>query len=791
MKKNLLLLLAVAITSLLSAQLPQLSLLQLGTSGYAKPLDIKNCGDQRLFIVEQTGYIRILYKDGTKQTTPFLDIDARVNSSGDEQGLLGLAFSPNYKQNGYFYVNYINGSGNGSTRISRFSVLPNDSTQADPNSEVILLTFTQPYSNHNGGNMMFGPDGYLYVSQGDGGSGNDPQGNGQNKNTFHGKMLRLNVTGQTTYTIPPSNPFVGQANVKEEIWAYGLRNTWRSSFDKLTGDMWMGDVGQGDWEEIDFQDASSTGGENYGWRCREGLHQCAGCSQTGCTGTGYTDPVFEVPSTTSCSVTGGYVYRGTQQGKLFGSYIFTDYCSGNFWRINRTGINTFVSNQLTVSPVFSYQLTSLGQDNLGELYVAYRGSGSNGRIYRIVETTECNPVAFVSFEDSIDGCSPVSLTALRGDTLSYQWYNSNGVINGATSHQFAAEQSGWYKVKVSKQQLGCEAMSDSIYVTAFDTTALTLSNTPFITCVNSSNLDLTPKVTPGGGIFSGAGVSGSNFVSSSGNIGNNQITYAYTNLSGCSSEVSFTVTLSDTTAITSNSTDTLVCITEPTFIMTGYTSPVGGDYTGNGVTGISFNPSAAGVGTSVINYTYINLAGCESNYSFNLNVEDITALSKNVTDSVFCNNVLPVSLTPYVSPAGGTFSGNGVTNDSFDPALASFGISTITYQYTNTAGCISADSFQFEVSICTDIKTNAEDFAFNIFPNPAKGKLNLKVNVNSIQQVELTITDAVGKIYVRKNQLLDPNKPIITLELPPLATGMYSVQLKGEKVSVVKSLAID
>ena len=639
--------------------------------------------------------------------------------------------------------------------------------------------------------MMFGPDGYLYVSQGDGGSGNDPLGYGQNRNVYHGKMLRLNVTGQTTYTIPPSNPFVGQANVKEEIWAYGLRNTWRSSFDKLTGDMWMGDVGQGDWEEIDFQDASSTGGENYGWRCREGLHQCAGCNQSGCTGIGYTDPVFEVASTTSCSVTGGYVYRGTQFGKLFGSYIFTDYCSGNFWRINRTGITTFVPNQLTVSPVFSYQLTSLGQDNLGELYVAYRGTGSNGRIYRIVETTECNPVAFVSFEDSIEGCSPVSLTALRGDTLSYQWYNSNGIINGATSHEFSTEQTGWYKVKVSKQQLACEAMSDSIYVTVFDTTALAVSNTPLVTCINSSNLDLTPKVTPSGGLFSGNGVSVSNFVSSSGNIGTNQITYAYTNLSGCSSEVSFSVTLSDTTVITSNSTDTLVCITEPTFIMTNYASPVGGSFTGNGVTGSSFNPSAAGVGASAINYAYTNLAGCESRYSFNLNVGDLTALSKNITDSIFCDSESLVPLTSYVSPTGGVFSGNGVTNDNFDPALAPFGTSTITYQYTNTAGCVSADSFQLEVTICTDIKANTENLSFNIFPNPAKGKVNLEINVNSIQQVELTIIDAVGKICVRKNQLLDPNKPIISLELPQLAKGVYSVQLKGGKVSVAKSLAIE
>jgi glucose/arabinose dehydrogenase len=233
---------------LASAQIPQLDLIQLAT-GYFKPLDVKNCGDERLFVVEQTGYIRILYKDGSKQSTPFLDIRARVNSGGDEQGLLGLAFSPNFKQDGFFYVNYINGSSSGATRISRFSVMANDSTQADPNSEVILLTFSQYATNHNGGNMAFGPDGYLYINQGDGGGSGDPAANGQNKNTYLGKMLRIDVTGQSTYSVPPSNPFVGVANTKPEIWAYGLRNPWRSSFDRLTGDLWIGDVGQNAYEE--------------------------------------------------------------------------------------------------------------------------------------------------------------------------------------------------------------------------------------------------------------------------------------------------------------------------------------------------------------------------------------------------------------------------------------------------------------------------------------------------------------------------------------------------------------
>ncbi|MES2619458.1 MAG: PQQ-dependent sugar dehydrogenase [Bacteroidota bacterium] len=797
MKKFFICILVLSVSFFLNAQLPQLSLVQLAT-GYTKPLDIKNCGDQRLFVVEQTGYIRILYKDGTKQTTPFLDIDARVNSSGDEQGLLGLAFSPNYKQDGFFYVNYtdtgtIFSPSNSTvyTRISRFSVFPNDSTRADPNSEVILLQFPQPYSNHNGGNMMFGPDGYLYISQGDGGSGNDPLGSGQNKNTFHGKMLRIDVTGQATYVVPPSNPFVGVANTKPEIWAYGLRNPWRCSFDKLTGDLWIGDVGQGDWEEIDFQDALSVGGENYGWRCREGLHQCAGCNQSGCTGTGYTDPVFEVASTTSCSVTGGYVYRGTQYGKLFSSYIFTDYCSGKFWSINRTGINTFVPNQLTVNSTFTFQLTSLGQDNLGELYVAYRGTGTGGRIYRIVETTDCKPVAFISLSDSVEGCSPVTLIALRGDTLSYQWYNSNGVIGGATSFQYATQQSGWYKVMVSKPQVGCEAMSDSVYVNVLDTTAVDVTTTTLPTCINSSNLNLVSNVIPSGGIFSGSGVSGNVFVSASGNVGNNSVNYSYTNLSGCSSIASFVVVLSDTSIITRNSTDTLVCIAEPSFIMNNYTSPVGGDFTGNGVVSNSFDAATAGAGTSAVTYTFTNIAGCESRYVFNLEVGNETALTKNITTTIFCSTSTPVSLASYISPSGGIFSGNGISNDNFDPAAAPIGVSTIVYQYTNSFGCISVDSFQLQVSICTNIKAAETDFSFSIFPNPGKSNFNLKVSVNSSQQTELTIIDVTGKICFRKDQLLESGKTVIPLQLPQLSAGVYSVQLKGDKGKAVKTLVIE
>ena len=238
--------------------------------GFTRPVDIVNAGDSRLFIVEQRGIIKIIDGNGQVLSTPFLDIDARVGSQGNEQGLLGLAFHPDYANNGFFYVNYTNNSGD--TRIARFKVSADNPNVADPNSEKLLLPVDQPYSNHNAGDLTFGPDGYLYFGLGDGGSGGDPQNNGQTATAYLGKMLRIDVDNGDPYAIPPTNPFKDTDFYLDEIWATGLRNPWRFSFDRLTGDLWIGDVGQDAWEEIDFQPASSTGGENYGWRCYEGNH---------------------------------------------------------------------------------------------------------------------------------------------------------------------------------------------------------------------------------------------------------------------------------------------------------------------------------------------------------------------------------------------------------------------------------------------------------------------------------------------------------------------------------------
>nr|MCU0347218.1 PQQ-dependent sugar dehydrogenase [Saprospiraceae bacterium] len=233
-----------------AAQTPTPSLAVFAT-GFTRACDITHCGDDRLFVVEQGGRIWILDENGNKLPDPFLNIDPAVGSSGNEQGLLGLAFHPNYPATPYFYVNYTDN--NGDTKVSRFEVSANNPNEADPATELLLLTFDQPFSNHNGGGVKFGPDGYLYIGSGDGGSGGDPQNNSQKRSTLLGKMLRIDVDNGSPYAVPASNPFLTDANTLDEIWALGLRNPWRFSFDRATGDLWIGDVGQDAWEEIDFQ----------------------------------------------------------------------------------------------------------------------------------------------------------------------------------------------------------------------------------------------------------------------------------------------------------------------------------------------------------------------------------------------------------------------------------------------------------------------------------------------------------------------------------------------------------
>ena len=353
--------------------------------GLTRPVVVTNAGDGsgRLFIVEKSGVIRI-FADGALRTEPFLDIHTKVESAANERGLLGLAFHPQYKTNGYFYVGYTK-AGSGDLVYCRFKV-SGDPMKADPNSEKLLITWAHPRGNHNGGNVVFGPDGYLYLGTGDGGDGGDPDENGQDPTRLLAKMLRIDVNTDQPYAIPPTNPYaIGSTPNRPEIWAIGFRNPWRYSFDRKTGDLYIADVGQNLWEEVDFQPASSPGGENYGWDEMEGYH----CYEPaiGCRTEGMTMPVVEYShSAGGCSVTGGYVYRGTRFPRLAGAYFYGDYCTKRVWALSRDEPGQWRSAQVGTA---GGGINTFGEDEAGEVYLAY----DNGQVVRMIEADAAPPTA--------------------------------------------------------------------------------------------------------------------------------------------------------------------------------------------------------------------------------------------------------------------------------------------------------------------------------------------------------------------------------------------------------------
>jgi glucose/arabinose dehydrogenase len=355
--------------------------LEVVVEGLQQPLFVTHAGDGsgRIFVLEKRGIVHLL-EGNSLAPTPFLNIEDRVRSSGFEQGLLGMAFAPDFVESGFFFVYYTDQSG--ATLLSRFAVDGSEAEQADPGSEFLVLRMEQPAANHNGGMIAFGPDGYLYVGPGDGGGANDRFNHGQNPNTLLGAMLRLDVTSNpdVPYTVPDDNPWVeAQLNgseVLDEIWAIGLRNPWRFSFDRVTGDLWIADVGQNRIEEINWTRRDSGSGLNYGWPIMEGSE----CFQAAtCETTGLELPVIEYRTQSPhCSVTGGYVYRGEAYPALAGVYFYSDYCSGYIWAAVPAEDGTVTSYEVLQS---GFQVTSFGEDEAGELYLT---DFTTGGVYRII-----------------------------------------------------------------------------------------------------------------------------------------------------------------------------------------------------------------------------------------------------------------------------------------------------------------------------------------------------------------------------------------------------------------------
>ncbi len=536
MKKRLLF---VFISFLISLQMkPQVVKIETLAQGLLYPVCIQNSGlpgDDRLFVLEKRGRIKIVNRNtGLVNPVPFLDIYNKVypiTTQFDERGLLGLAFHPNYASNGYFYVNYVTPTGR--TIISRFQVSAFADT-ALSTSEQILLNIRQPFNNHNGGNLMFGPhDGYLYIALGDGGSSGDPGNRAQNVDSLLGKTLRIDVNNPNPpyYFSAPGNPFYGATPGRDEIFDWGLRNHWRCSFDRLTYDLWSADVGQSVEEEINFRPRCDTVGHNYGWRCYEGNvpYNTAGCQPQ----SSYVSPVFSYSHNLGCSVTGGYVYRGALEGGLFGKYLFTDYCQGRIWATSPNGSGGWTTTQLQQTTAqINNNFSSFGEDIYGELYLAGIGSG---RIYTLKDTA-CQPMAHIVAPDTIYRCGGniVTLPAIFNPALTYTWSMQAGgnwsLVSGqGTATMIAAidlNSNANFVLSVSNGTCIANSRTISVITTA------SISGLDSMYCDNMNPSQLIGS--PSGGSFSGPGISGMQFNPAVAGPGTHLIHYTlYDTLSTC------------------------------------------------------------------------------------------------------------------------------------------------------------------------------------------------------------------------------------------------------------------
>jgi glucose/arabinose dehydrogenase len=375
-------------------------------TGLERPVLVTHAGDGsgRLFVVEQPGRIRIL-RDGRLLERPFLDARGLLDESSGERGLLGLAFPPDFRRTGEFFVAH---TGPGpSNRVTRMKVSAGDPDRADPASAETVLSIRDPAHNHNGGGIVFGPDGYLWVGTGDGGSAGDPWDNARDRGELLGKMLRLDVR-RRPYAVPPDNPFVGRSGARGEIWALGLRNPWRFSFDRATGELWIGDVGQNAWEEIDVEDPKTGGGHHYGWKTLEARH-CFD-PRRGCESDGTRLPMHEYGRDAGCSVTGGHVYRGRALPALAGRYLFADYCTGTVWALARRPEGP---PEVAVLLASRRSISSFGEDEAGEIYLCDHLGGAVGRLEAVPEAPERGAATPAGPAD-VDGAGNGEIEGRRG-----------------------------------------------------------------------------------------------------------------------------------------------------------------------------------------------------------------------------------------------------------------------------------------------------------------------------------------------------------------------------------------
>ncbi len=676
--------------SALGLKAQTVNLVQLFNAGLTSPIaaHFSPGNDSLMFIVQQGGIIKSgNVNTGVVSGTNFLNITNKITSSGNEQGLLGLAFHPDYQQNGYFFVNYTK-TGGGATVVARYKRSTANPLQADPNSEKIVLQVNQPYANHNGGQLQFGKDGYLYIGMGDGGSAGDPQGYSQNGLSRLGKMLRVDINVDSGYVVPSTNPFIGDATKLPEIWALGVRNPWRFSFDMVTGSMWMADVGQNNWEEINFEPAGQ-GGNNYGWKCYEGnvTYNTSGCSSS----SAYDFPAYVYShSGGNCSVTGGFVYRGGSFADFYGKYIFTDYCTGKFWFTSPNGSGGWTTNQVTTTPSLTFQITSFAQNSTGEMFVISR---EGNRIYRM-NGTACAAADIYTESGALESCTgSLELMAPYSVLNTYQWYRNDTLLPGAVSSNYTATIGGIYKVVATNAGNNCSNQKVAeVLIGSSDPAVISLPQTTF--CADDTPVQVT--ATPPGGSLSGPGIEGDSF-DPSGLSGVQTLSYTVTS-DGC--------TQTGITTVTVNSLPTVE-----------WTAPI-------------------------------------------------------MLEAYCLNEEITLSGTP----AGGAFSGPGVTGNLFSAGDAGVGNFTITYTYTDPNGCSgSAVSPVILVSSCYVSLTENDAAGFELFPNPTGGLLFIRSETD-LNRVSV-LSSAGATVWES-----DLNGSEFQADISRLSGGVYTVRVEGQGI---------